>query len=157
MRRFSQVDVFANEPYRGNPVAVVHDAAGIDDAAMSRFANWTNLSETTCLLPPSSPAADYRLRIFTPVSKLPFAGLPTLWSCHAWLEAGGRPRNPELITQECGSGFIRIRYLAAFPSSRQEMTRAGEATTRRGATQSPARPVIGPGGWPSSPARVPAR
>ena len=69
VRRFSQVDVFTTEPYRGNPVAVVHDAAGIDDEAMLRFANWTNLSETTYLLPPSSPAADYRLRIFTPVSE----------------------------------------------------------------------------------------
>ena len=109
VRRFSQVDVFTTEPYRGNPVAVVHDAAGIDDMAMLRFANWTNLSETTYLLPPSSPAADYRLRIFTPVSELGFAGHPTLGSCHAWLEAGGRPRDPELIVQECGSGLIRIR------------------------------------------------
>jgi PhzF family phenazine biosynthesis protein len=109
VRRFSQVDVFATEPYRGNPVAVVHDAAGIDDEAMLLFANWTNLSETTYLLPPSSPTADYRLRIFTPVSELPFAGHPTLRSCHAWLEAGGRPRDPKLIVQECGSGLIRIR------------------------------------------------
>jgi len=108
-RRFSQVDVFTTEPHRGNPVAVVHDAAGIDDEAMLRFANWTNLSETTYLLPPSSPAADYRLRIFTPVSELPFAGHPTLGSCHAWLDAGGRPRDPELIVQESGSGLIRIR------------------------------------------------
>jgi PhzF family phenazine biosynthesis protein len=107
--RFSQVDVFTTKPYRGNPVAVVHDAAGVDDEAMLRFASWTNLSETTFLLPPSSPAADYRLRIFTPVSELPFAGHPTLGSCHAWLEAGGRPRNPELIIQECESGLIRIR------------------------------------------------
>jgi PhzF family phenazine biosynthesis protein len=109
VRRFSQVDVFTTEPYRGNPVAVVLDAAGIDDDAMRRFARWTNLSETTFLLPPSTPAADYRLRIFTPASELPFAGHPTLGSCHAWLESGGRPRDPEMIVQECASGLIRIR------------------------------------------------
>ncbi len=111
-RRFSQVDVFTAEPYRGNPVAVVHDAEGVDDAAMQRFATWTNLSETTFLLPPTSAAADYRLRIFTPADELPFAGHPTLGSCHAWLEAGGLPRDPELIIQECASGLIRIRRAA---------------------------------------------
>jgi PhzF family phenazine biosynthesis protein len=108
-RRFTQVDVFTTEPHRGNPVAVVHDADGIDDEAMSRFANWTNLSETTYLLPPTSTAADYRLRIFTPAAELPFAGHPTLGSCHAWLEAGGQPRDPEVIVQECASGLIRIQ------------------------------------------------
>ena len=108
-RPFSQVDVFTTEVYRGNPVAVVHDAEGVDDAAMRRFANWTNLSETTYLLPPTSGAADYRLRIFTPSTELPFAGHPTLGSCHAWLEAGGRPRDPDLIVQECAAGLIRIR------------------------------------------------
>ena len=108
MRRgFSQVDVFTGEPYRGNPVAVVHDADGMDDDAMQRFATWTNLSETTFLLPPTSAAADYRLRIFTPSSELPFAGHPTLGSCHAWLEAGGEPRDPGVIVQECASGPIR--------------------------------------------------
>jgi PhzF family phenazine biosynthesis protein len=108
-RRFTQVDVFTTEPHRGNPVAVVHDADGIDDEAMSRFANWTNLSETTYLLPPTSTAADYRLRIFTPAAELPFAGHPTLGSCHAWLEAGGQPRDPDVIVQECASGLIRIQ------------------------------------------------
>jgi PhzF family phenazine biosynthesis protein len=108
-RRFSQVDVFTSVPYHGNPVAVVHDADGIDPDAMLRFAKWTNLSETTFVLPPTDPAADYRLRIFTPISELPFAGHPTIGSCHAWLEAGGRPRNPDVIVQECGSGLVRLR------------------------------------------------
>jgi PhzF family phenazine biosynthesis protein len=108
-RAFRQVDVFTREPYRGNPVAVVHEAAGIDDAAMLRLAQWTNLSETTFVLPATTEDADYRLRIFTPVSELPFAGHPTLGSCHAWLEAGGRPRDRDLIVQECAAGLVRIR------------------------------------------------
>jgi len=108
-RRFSQVDVFTAVPLLGNPVAVVHDAAGIDDATMQRFAAWTNLSETTFLLPPTDPAADYLVRIFTPSQELPFAGHPTLGSCHAWLEAGGGPRDPLLIVQECRAGLVRIR------------------------------------------------
>lgn len=106
---FSQVDVFTSVAYRGNPVAVVHDADGIDDAAMQQFAAWTNLSETTFLLPPTDPAADYRVRIFTPFSELPFAGHPTLGTCHAWLESGGGPRDPAQIVQECGAGLVRIR------------------------------------------------
>ncbi|HEU4572680.1 MAG TPA: PhzF family phenazine biosynthesis protein [Candidatus Limnocylindrales bacterium] len=109
VRSFGQVDVFTSEPYRGNPVAVVHDADGIDDETMQRFAAWTNLSETTFLLAPDDPAADYRVRIFTPASELPFAGHPTLGSCHAWLEAGGGPRDPGLIVQECAAGLVRIR------------------------------------------------
>jgi PhzF family phenazine biosynthesis protein len=108
-RPFSQVDVFTTVPYRGNPVAVVHDADGIDPDTMLRFAQWTNLSETTFLLAPTDPAADYRLRIFTPISEIPFAGHPTIGSCHAWLEAGGGPRDPAVIVQECGSGLVRIR------------------------------------------------
>jgi PhzF family phenazine biosynthesis protein len=107
--RFSQVDVFTAVPMLGNPVAVVHDAAGIDDETMQRFAASTNLSETTFLLPPTDPAADYRLRIFTPSLELPFAGHPTLGSCHAWLEAGGGPRDPLVIVQECAAGLVRIR------------------------------------------------
>jgi PhzF family phenazine biosynthesis protein len=107
-RRFDQVDVFTAEPYRGNPVAVVHAADGLDDARMQAFARWTNLSETTFLLPPTDPAADYRLRIFTPARELPFAGHPTLGTCHAWLAAGGRPRG-ETVVQECGVGLVRIR------------------------------------------------
>ncbi|MDP1790000.1 MAG: PhzF family phenazine biosynthesis isomerase, partial [Methylibium sp.] len=87
-RRFAQVDVFTAEPLRGNAVAVVFDAEGLSDAQMQAFARWTQLSETTFLLRPTRPAADYRLRIFTPAEELPFAGHPTLGSCHAWLEAG---------------------------------------------------------------------
>lgn len=108
-RPFRQVDVFTGTPYFGNPVAVVHDADGVSDEAMRRFANWTNLSETTFLLPPTTPDADYRVRIFTPTMELPFAGHPTLGTCHAWLEAGGRPRNPGAIVQECAAGLVAIR------------------------------------------------
>jgi PhzF family phenazine biosynthesis protein len=113
LRPFRQVDVFTDTPYRGNPVAVVHDATGIDDAAFLQFAQWTNLSETTYLLPPTSDAADYRVRIFTPGSELPFAGHPTLGTCHAWLEAGGVARDPGLIVQECTAGLIRVRRSGA--------------------------------------------
>ena len=109
MRPFSQVDVFSTEPLKGNPVAVVHDADGIGDEEMQRFAHWTNLSETTFLLSPTDPAADYRLRIFTPSEELPFAGHPTIGSAHAWLEAGGVPRSDDELVQECGAGRLRIR------------------------------------------------
>jgi PhzF family phenazine biosynthesis protein len=108
-RPFRQVDVFTGDAYRGNALAVVHDAAGLDDKAMLRFAQWTNLSETTFLLAPTTAEADYRVRIFTPVSELPFAGHPTLGSCHAWLESGGEPRDAALIVQECAAGLIRVR------------------------------------------------
>jgi PhzF family phenazine biosynthesis protein len=108
-REFKQVDVFTATAYRGNPLAVVLDGAGLDDEAMQSFARWTNLSETTFLLPPTQPGADYRVRIFTPGGELPFAGHPTLGSCHAWLEAGGTPRRAEEILQECGVGLVRIR------------------------------------------------
>ncbi len=106
---FSQVDVFAAEPMSGNPVAVVHDAAGLDDAQMAAFARWTNLSETTFLLPPTDPSADYRLRIFTPGEELPFAGHPTLGSAHAWLGAGGTPAAEGRVVQECGVGLVELR------------------------------------------------
>jgi PhzF family phenazine biosynthesis protein len=109
MREFRQVDVFSSEPLRGNPVAVVHAAEGLDDDAMQRFAHWTNLSETTFLLSPNDPAADYRLRIFTPGGELPFAGHPTLGSAHAWLEAGGVPHRHDEVVQECAAGLVRIR------------------------------------------------
>ncbi|MEO3873059.1 PhzF family phenazine biosynthesis protein [Nonomuraea sp. B12E4] len=109
-RPFTQVDVFPTDaPYQGNPLAVVLDAEGLDTEEMQRFARWTNLSETTFLLPPTTSEADYRVRIFTPVSELPFAGHPTLGSCHAWLEAGGRPRSETEIVQECGAGLVRVR------------------------------------------------
>jgi PhzF family phenazine biosynthesis protein len=106
---FSQVDVFAPRPMTGNPVAVVHDATGLDDAQMAAFARWTNLSETTFLLPPTDPAADYRLRIFTPGEELPFAGHPTLGSAHAWLGAGGAPADDGRVVQECGIGLVELR------------------------------------------------
>lgn len=110
-RPFRQVDVFTDEPYRGNPLAIVHDAVGLTADAMQRFATWTNLSETTFLLPPRDPAADYRVRIFTPSLELPFAGHPTLGSCHAWLEVGGTPRRSDVVVQECDAGLIEIRRL----------------------------------------------
>jgi PhzF family phenazine biosynthesis protein len=112
-RAFKQVDVFTDAPYLGNPLAVVLGGANLSMEEMQRFARWTNLSETTFLLPPSVPGAaagaDYRLRIFTPGGELPFAGHPTLGSCHAWLEAGGTPNSPLEIVQECRQGLIRIR------------------------------------------------
>ena len=109
MRPFTQVDVFSPEPLLGNPVAVVHDADGVSDEQMAAFARWTNLSETTFLLSPTAPEADYRLRIFTPGRELPFAGHPTLGSAHAWLEAGGRPHADGQVVQECGAGLVTLR------------------------------------------------
>jgi PhzF family phenazine biosynthesis protein len=106
---FHQLDVFTDIPYKGNPLAVVHDAQDLSDAQMASFAHWTNLSETTFLLPPADPAADYRVRIFTPGGELPFAGHPTLGSCAAWLRAGGVPRQDGMVVQECGVGLVRIR------------------------------------------------
>ena len=108
-RRFTQVDVFTDVPLLGNPLAVVHDAQGLSDEQMAAFARWTNLSETTFLLPPTEPTADYRVRIFTPHRELPFAGHPTLGSCHAWLEAGGRARTDDMVVQQCAVGLIRVR------------------------------------------------
>ena len=108
-RRFSQLDVFTDVPLLGNPLAVVHDATGLSDAEIAAFARWTHLSETTFLLPPEDPAADYRVRIFTPGGELPFAGHPTLGSCQAWLAAGGVPRDPGTVVQQCGVGLVRVR------------------------------------------------
>jgi PhzF family phenazine biosynthesis protein len=108
-RPFSQVDVFTDEPYFGNPVAVVMDAKGLGTEAMQQFAQWTNLSETTFILPPESPDADYRVRIFTPGRELPFAGHPTLGTCHAWLSGGGTPRRDDVIVQQCEAGLIELR------------------------------------------------
>lgn len=112
MTRFTQVDVFGDGGITGNPLAVVHDADGLDDATMQAFAAWTNLSETTFLLPPTDPAADYRVRIFTGSNELPFAGHPTLGSASAWLAAGGCSRNPGEVVQECGVGGVRIKVAA---------------------------------------------
>ena len=105
---FRQVDVFSAEPLLGNPVAVVHDADGLSDEQMAAFARWTNLSETTFLLAATEPGADYRLRIFTPGAELPFAGHPTLGSAHAWLEAGGAPREAGRVVQQCGAGLVVV-------------------------------------------------
>jgi PhzF family phenazine biosynthesis protein len=105
---FRQVDVFSAEPWRGNPLAVVHDADGVSDEEMARFARWTNLSETTFLCSPTDARADYRVRIWTPGGELPFAGHPTIGSAHAWLEAGGVPRG-DVVVQECGAGLVDVR------------------------------------------------
>ena len=109
---FKQVDVFTAIPYRGNPLAVVLDGAGLSTEAMQHFTNWTNLSECTFVLPPSpegrAAGADYRVRIFCPGRELPFAGHPTLGTCHAWLEAGGVPQ-AEHVVQECGVGLVKIQ------------------------------------------------
>lgn len=111
-RSFRQVDVFTNTPYHGNPLAVVLDGQGLDSAQMQRFTDWTNLSECTFVLPPSPAAAaagaDYRVRIFCPGRELPFAGHPTLGTCHAWLRAGGQPQG-DCVVQECGAGLVKIR------------------------------------------------
>lgn len=116
-REFKQVDVFGVSAYLGNPLAVVLDGSDLSDQEMQHFANWTHLSETTFLLPPSeagaAAGADYRVRIFTPGAELPFAGHPTLGSCHAWLEAGGKPKAQEVIVQECAFGLVQIRRDAA--------------------------------------------
>jgi len=108
-RPFAQVDVFSATSYLGNPVAVIIDADGLSEVAMQRVARWTNLSETTFVLPPTTPGADYRLRIFTPGCELPFAGHPTLGSAHAWLEHGGAPRHAGRVVQECAAGLVEVR------------------------------------------------
>lgn len=107
--RLRQVDVFGHEACLGNPVAVVLGSEGVSIEEMQRFARWTNLSETTLMLPPIHPEADYRVRIFTPALELPFAGHPTLGTSHAWLEAGGEARDPGEVVQECGAGLVRIK------------------------------------------------
>ena len=114
-RRFMQVDVFTAQALRGNPLAVVLEADGLSDATLAAFARWTHLSETTFLLPPTDPAADYRVRIFTPHGELPFAGHPTLGSCHAWLAHGGQPKGVDVV-QQCEVGLVRIRRDATAPA-----------------------------------------
>ncbi|RTL37814.1 MAG: PhzF family phenazine biosynthesis protein [Burkholderiales bacterium] len=109
LRRFVQVDVFTAAPLKGNPLAVVVDAAGLSDDDMAAFARWTNLSETTFLLPPTDPSADYRVRIFTPGGELPFAGHPTLGSAHAFLASGGDVKKPGEVVQQCAIGLVRVK------------------------------------------------
>jgi len=109
LRRFAQVDVFTAQPLKGNALAVVIDGAGLSDDEMAAFARWTNLSETTFLLPPTDPAADYRVRIFTPGGELPFAGHPTLGSAHAFLASGGDAKKPGEVVQQCAIGLVRVK------------------------------------------------
>lgn len=111
-RRFKQVDVFTNVPFKGNPLAVVLDADGMPDQQMHAIARWTNLSETTFVLAPMSPEADYRLRIFSPGAEFQFAGHPTLGTAHALLEAGLQPKTPGRLVQECGVGLVPINIAA---------------------------------------------
>jgi len=136
-RAFRQVDVFSTTAYRGNPVAVVLEAEGLTTHQMQRFANWTNLSETTFVLPPSEPGADYQVRIFTPDAELPFAGHPTLGTCHAWLEFTGRLGMPR-IAQQCPAGVIELRSTpAGLAFKAPPLLREGpvdEALTRQVAT-----------------------
>ncbi len=108
--QFTQVNVFSADPLAGNPLAVVHATEGLSEAQMAALGRWTNLSETKFLLPPTDAGADYYVRIFTPGGELPFAGHPTLGSCHAWLAAGGKPRKPDIVVQQCGVGLVRVRY-----------------------------------------------
>lgn len=103
------VDVFGAAPLKGNPLAVVHGAEGLDAERMLELTQWLGFSETTFLLPPTDPAADYRVRIFYPAGELPFAGHPTLGTCHAWLQAGGRPQRPGVVVQECGAGLVEVK------------------------------------------------
>ncbi|MBA1275982.1 PhzF family phenazine biosynthesis protein [Stutzerimonas azotifigens] len=110
-RRFKQVDVFTRQPYLGNPLAVVLDAEGLDSEQMQAIARWTNLAETTFVLPPTDPQADYRVRIFSPETEFPFAGHPTLGTCHALLEAGVLPRTAGQFVQECGVGLVNVAKL----------------------------------------------
>lgn len=108
MRAFAQIDVFSPELARGNPVLVVLDATGLDDATMQRLANWTNLSETAFVVPSAETSADYRIRIFTPSGELPFAGHPTLGAAHAWMQSNGTQDRAQVI-QECAAGLIEVR------------------------------------------------
>jgi PhzF family phenazine biosynthesis protein len=129
VRPFRQVNVFSAEGYLGNPLAVVHDAEGVSEEEMRRFANWANLSETSFLLPPSDPAvADYRVRIFTPSEELPFAGHPTIGSAHAWLEAGGVPRREGEVVQECPAGLVRVRRSERLAFAAPPVVREGPVT-----------------------------
>ena len=111
-RDFKQVDVFSAIPFKGNPLAVILDAEGLGDDQMQSIARWTNLSETTFVLPPTNPSADYRVRIFTTQEEFPFAGHPTLGTAHALLQAGRQPKNPGVLIQECGIGLVPVRIAA---------------------------------------------
>ncbi len=124
MLSFRQVDVFSATPWLGNPLAVVHDADGVSDEEMARFARWTNLSETTFLCAPTDDRADYRVRIWTTGGELPFAGHPTIGSAHAWLEAGGVPRG-DVVVQECGAGLVDVRRSPGLGFAAPALRRSG--------------------------------
>ncbi len=124
-RPFAQVDVFTTTSYRGNPVAVVLDGFGLSTEEMQQFASWTNLSETTFVLEPTVVNADYLVRIFTPTQELPFAGHPTLGTCHAWLAATGHERQDGVV-QQCAAGLVPIRRTdAGLAFAAPELLRAG--------------------------------
>ena len=139
-RAFTQVDVFSTVPYLGNPVAVVHDGTDLTDEQMQRLARWTNLSETTFVLPPTAPAADYRLRIFTPGGELPFAGHPTLGSARAWLDNGGTPQrrvdDPHMLRREERKSLILALRSIKFWARKGLAAAAPRANSRSRATSS---------------------
>lgn len=125
-RRFKQIDVFGEYPYTGNPVAVVLDSDGLSTEEMQNFTRWMHLSESTFVLPPTSDEADYRVRIFTLTHELPFAGHPTLGTCHAWLEAGGKPKLSDQIIQECGTGLVPIKRVGGLAFEAPPLLQSGE-------------------------------
>ena len=124
-RRFFQCDVFTSVPTRGNGLAVVIDGQDLSDGSMQGFAAWTNLAETTFLLPPTVAEADYKLRIFTPAREMLFAGHPTLGSCAAWLHSGGRPQIASVVKQECGVGIVDIDIGGSIPAFAAPKTTVG--------------------------------
>ncbi len=127
-RRYCTLDVFTACPLLGNPLACVVDAEGLDEAQMQQMARWFNLSETSFLLPPTDPQADYRVRIFTPGGELPFAGHPTLGSCHAWLLHGGQPKAPGRVVQQCGIGLVEVRQSERLAFNAPPLCRTGPVT-----------------------------
>jgi PhzF family phenazine biosynthesis protein len=148
---FYQLDVFSAVPFKGNPLAVIAEADGLDDAQMQTIANWTNLSETTFLLRPRDATADYHVRIFTPTRELPFAGHPTLGSCHAWLALGHQPRDATVI-QECGAGLVRVkrdgaRLAFAAPPLQRSGEVAPDLRSRIAASLGLAEPAIKAAQW----------
>ena len=139
-RRFMQIDVFSSTPFRGNPLAVVVDAEGLTDAEMQNFAQWTNLSETTFLLPPTHADADYQVRIFTPSNELPFAGHPTLGSCHAWLATGGKPRQAGRVVQQCKKGLVSLQLNADNPHA--PLAFEAPSSTRATGSEAELQPIL---------------
>jgi len=148
---FYQLDVFSAVPFKGNPLAVIAEADGLDEAQMQAIANWTNLSETTFLLRPNDATADYHVRIFTPMRELPFAGHPTLGSCHAWLALGHQPKG-ETVIQQCGAGLVRVkrdgaRLAFAAPPLRRSGEVAPELRSRIAASLGVGQPAIRAAQW----------